>query len=115
MAQFIVKDSRLPIFVKQVPVASGTVAGTFVIQGNKFGLAGFNAKPSQDGTTFYVTVDTAAHIRFTGIAIAFTDGQTVYWNAGAVSATTGTKIGYAERAKGAAAGDLHVQLVPVAA
>lgn len=113
MAQKIVKDSGLSIFVKEVAVPAGTHTNDFVNVGGKRGLAGFEPRTGQDGL-FYVTVDTAALVRFDGVAIAFADGAPVYWTGTAITGTasTNTLIGYADRVKGAAAGPLHVQLVP---
>lgn len=114
MANKIVKDSHLSIFVKEVPVPEGTKSNDFVNVGGKRGLAGFDAKQGENNS-WYTTVDTAAQIRFEGVAIAFADGAPVYITPGGAPTATAsgnTLIGYADRAKGAAAGNLHVQLVP---
>lgn len=117
MASRIVKDSRLPIFVKEIPVANTVKSNDFVAQGAVRGLAGFDAKgPAQDGL-YYVTVDTAALIRVEGVAIAFTDKAPVYVTpGGAITATASGNalLGYADRPKQAAAGNLFIQLVPSA-
>ena len=124
MANKIVKDSHLPIFVKEVQVAAAGTDPT----GNTFpkvndltkvgavaGLVGQTPRKGEDGA-FYATVDTAALIRVSGVSGTFTDKAPVYLTgAGAISgtATNNTCIGYADRAKTAsAAGDLWVQLVP---
>ncbi len=116
MASRIVKDSHLPIFVKEIPVANTVKSNDFVAQGAVRGLAGFDAKPGQDGL-FYVTVDTAALIRVEGVAVAFTDKAPVYVTpGGAITATASGNalIGYADRPKAAASGNLFIQLVPSA-
>lgn len=118
MAQMIVKDSNLPIFVKQAQVLSSNVVNDFVVNGAIRGLVGFTPRLGQDGN-YWTTVDTAADVRFTNVAIAFTNGASVYWNTStnAIASAAGTGIvliGYANRAKSATAGDLHVQLVPQA-
>lgn len=115
MANKIVKDSGLAIFVKEVAVPEGTPINTLVRVGAKVGLVGDTPRKGQDGN-FYATVDTAALIRVEASA-AFTDGQTVYINGSGAVVTTATgnvAIGYADRAKSSGAGDLWVQLVPFA-
>lgn len=114
MANMIVKDSGLAIFVKETQVPANTKVNTLVLVGGKRGLAGFDALLGEDGK-WYTTVDTAAHIKVEGVAVAFTDGAPVYATpAGAITATASgnTLIGYADREKSAAAGPLHLQLVP---
>ena len=116
MASRIVKDSRLPIFVKQVQVAPTAKVNDLVAVGAVRGLVGHTPQPGGDGN-FYATVDTAAHIRVEGVAIAFTDKAPVYLTPGGAisgSASGNAVLGYAERPKGAASGDLHIQLVPSA-
>lgn len=117
MANRIVKDSALPIFVKEIDVPEGTLINALVRKGAKVGLCGDTPRLGEDGK-FYTTVDTAALVRLESVANAFTDGQTVFMNAttGAVtnSATGSFAIGYADRAKSSGAADLWVQLVPTA-
>lgn len=116
MANKIIRDSGLPIFVKEVQVASGAVAiNTPVREGCIFGLVGDTPRQGED-TLWYANVDTAAEIRIDAVAIAFVRGAPVYWTSGnavaAASATGSILIGYAVRTKGAAAGPLRVQLDP---
>lgn len=114
MANKIVKDSGLAIFVKEVAVSESTAIGTLVREGAKVGLTGDTPYKGEDGD-FYVTIDTAALIRLDSVAIAFTDGAPVYMTPGGAASGTATSnflIGYADRAKGAASGKLFVQLVP---
>jgi hypothetical protein len=126
MANKIVKESGLPIFVKQVKVADAGTADAnvpksndLVIVGAVAGLVGQTPKQGEDGA-FYATVDTAAHVRVSGVTGVFTDKQPVYLKASdktlAGAAGTGLAcIGYADRPKpNTAAGDLHVQLIPSA-
>lgn len=117
MANKIVKDSQLPIFVKEVTVPEATKINDLVVVGAVAGLCGNTPRKGENGD-FKVTVDTAALIRVSGVAIAFTDKAPVYVTpGGAVSgtATSNSLIGYADRPKGAASGDLWIQLVPRAA
>lgn len=117
MANKIVKDSLLSIFVKEVSVPQGTAINTLVTQGAKTGLVGDTPRLGEDGN-WWTTVDTAALVRIDAVALAFTNGQAVYLTpGGAVSATatSNTLIGYADRAKGAASGPLQLQLIPRAA
>lgn len=117
MANRIVKDSGLPIFVKTVEVPENTAINTLVVQGAKHGLVGDTPRKGEDGK-FYANVDTAALVRISGVAIAFTNGQPVYATPGAAisgTATSNTLIGYADEPKGAPSGDLWLQLVPTAA
>lgn len=126
MANKIVKESGLAIFVKDVQVAaSGTAlanvpqSNDVIIVGAVAGLVGQRPKQGEDGA-FYATVDTAALVRISGVAVIFTDKQPVYLKASdksiANAAGSGlTCIGYADRPKpSATAGDLWVQLVPAA-
>lgn len=114
MANKIVKDSGLAIFVKEVAVPEGTAINTLVRVGAVAGLVGDTPREGEDGN-FYTTIDTAALIRVDAAA-AFTDKQTVYFNGTTVvtTATGNVAIGYADRAKSSGAGDLWVQLVPFA-
>jgi hypothetical protein len=130
MANKIVKDSALPIFVKDVQVAaSGTdsssanasfpKANDLVQVGAVAGLIGQRPRKGEDGA-FYSTVDTAALVRISGVSGTFTDKQPVYLN-GSTKAIAGAAgsglacIGYADRPKtNSASGDLWVQLVPSA-
>lgn len=118
MANKIVKDSGLAIFVKHVQVANGDVAiNTLVREGAKHGLVGDKPRKGEDDN-WYASVDTAALVRVSGVAIAFANGDPVYMTpGGAISATATSNflIGYADRPKGAPSGDLWVQLVPTAA
>lgn len=124
MANKIVKDSGLAIFVKEVQVAAAnadTTATSFpkindiVSIGAIVGLIGDTPRKGQDGA-YYTTVDTAALVRVSGVSGTFTDKAPVYLTSGgAVSgtATNNIAVGYADRPKTAgAAGDLWVQLVP---
>ena len=124
MANKIVKDSLLPIFVKQVQVAAaGTAEGSvpkvndFVAVGAVKGLVGDTPRKGEDGA-FYSTVDTAAHIMLESVSGVWTDKSPVYRTSGGSitgTASGNTLIGYAERPKpNTAAGILHVQLVPSA-
>jgi predicted RecA/RadA family phage recombinase len=113
MASEIVKDGHLPAFVSEVEVPAETKTNDFVIVGAKRGLAGFDARQSEDDGKWYTTIDRIAWIVFHGFAGAVTDGQPVYMTdakAVTLTASGNTKIGVAERAKPAAAGDLHVRL-----
>lgn len=117
MANKIVKDSLLAIFVKEVQVANTVKANDLVAVGAVVGLAGDNPRQGEDGN-YYTTVDTAALVRIDAVAIAFTDKAPVYiTSGGAVSGTASgnTLIGYADRPKGAASGPLQLQLIPKAA
>lgn len=119
MAQSIVKDSHLPIFVQEVDVASTVKGNDWVEKGAVRGLAGYDATIGEDGN-YYVTVDTAAEIRFDAAAGAFDIGTPVYRKTadGTFASASGAGlvlIGYATRKKAAAAGKLFVQLVPQAA
>lgn len=119
MAQKIVKDSHLAIFVQEVSVPSGTKGDAFVSVGAIRGLAGYDAVTAEDGK-HYTTVDTAAEIRIDDVAGAFAIGDSVYRKTDGtafVKAATADHvlIGTATRAKAAAAGKLFVQLIPQAA
>lgn len=114
MANKVVKDSGLSIFVKEIAVPEATEINALVRVGAKAGLAGNKPYEGEDGN-FYVTVDTAALVRVTS-AVAFTDGQTAYMTSTGTVVTTATgnvAIGYADRAKVTGAGDLWLQLVPL--
>jgi len=114
MANKIVKDSGLNIFVKQVEVPESAKTGTLVVVGAIRGLTGYDPVKGMDGK-FYCTVDTAAYFRQDNVAEAFTVGQTVYAKTDGTltaTATGNTAIGYTDRAKSAAAGKLFVQLTP---
>lgn len=115
MANKIVKDSGLPIFVKEITVPSNTLPNALVRLGSVAGLAGDYPRTGED-TLSYVSVDTAALIRIDAIALAFTDKAPVYMTSGgAIANATATGsfiIGYADRAKGAPSGPLFVQLDP---
>lgn len=119
MANNIVKDSLLPIFVKQVQVPQGTAIGTLITTAGagKIGVSGDTPRKGEDGN-YYTTVDTAALVQFSAVSGTWTDGAPVYVTpGGAISATSNTGantlIGYADRPKSAsAAGLLYVQLVP---
>lgn len=116
MASHIVKDSNLSIFVKQVKTPADAQVNDLIAVGAVRGLVGHTPQPGDDGS-LYATVDTAAHIRVSDIAIAFTDKATVYLTpGGAISGSSSGNaiLGYAERPKTAASGDLHIQLVPSA-
>lgn len=117
MANNIVKDSGLAIFVKEISVAEATKANDLVRLGSVAGLAGDAPRKGQDGK-FYVSVDTAALIRLDAVTGAYTDKAPVYMtSAGAVAAASAAGavvIGYADRPKAAAAGKLFVQLTPAA-
>lgn len=128
MANKIVKESGLPIFVKDVQVAaSGTDSSAanasfpksndLVVVGAVAGLVGQRPRQGEDGA-FYATVDTAALARIGGVSGTFTDKQPVYVTT-ADKTVTGASgagkvcVGYADRPKTAsAAGDLWVQFVP---
>lgn len=117
MANKIVKDSALPIFVKHVEVPENTPINTLVVQGAKHGLVGDTPRKGEDGK-FYCSVDTAALVRIDGVALAFTNGAPVYATPTAqvsATATGNSLIGYADRPKGATSGPLQLQLVPTAA
>ena len=119
MAQKIVKDSHLAIFVQEVEATSTTKGDDWVEKGAIRGLAGYDARLGEDGS-YYTTVDTAAEIRFDAVSGAFTQGQAVYRTTadGSFSTSSGAGkvlIGFATRAKAAASGKLFVQLVPQAA
>jgi len=122
MANKIVKDSGLAIFVKEVQalapggdVATLPAINDVIVRGNVVGLVGDAPVQGNDGG-YYTTVDTAALVRVSGVTGTFTDKQTVYvTTAGGLTGTVGTNVpvGYADRPKTAgAAGDLWVQLVP---
>lgn len=116
MANKIVKDSMLPIFVKAIDVPQATLPNALVARGAIRGLAGDYPRLGADGL-YWVTVDTAAEIRVSSVAIAFTVGAPVYVTSGNVISGTSTGnflLGYATHAKGAPSGDLWVQLVPSA-
>lgn len=117
MANRIVKESGLAIFVKHVKVADGNVAiNTLVQEGAKHGLVGDTPRQGEDGN-WYASVDTAALVRVSNVAIAFTNGAPVYLTPGgaiSATATSNSLIGYADRPKGAPSGDLWLQLVPTA-
>lgn len=126
MANKIVKESGLAIFVKEVQVAPAGTAVANVPKSNDLvqvgavaGLVGQAPKQGEDGA-WYATVDTAAHARISGVTGTFTDKQPVYLKATdkSIAGAAGTGlacIGYAERPKtNTAAGDLHVQLIPSA-
>jgi hypothetical protein len=117
MANKIVKDSGLPIFVKEIAVPEGTLANALVKQGTVAGLANDAARLADDGL-YYVNVDTAALIRVDSVAIAFTKGDPVWLtsaNAIAAATASGSRIiGYADRTKSAPSAALWVQLVPSA-
>lgn len=116
MANKIVKDSELSIFVKEIQVPQGTLPNALVSAGAVRGLSGDVTRKGEDGN-YYTTVDTAALIRVSSVAIAFADKAPVYLTSGnAISATSSSNalIGYADRPKGAPSGDLWVQLVPAA-
>lgn len=125
MANRIVRDSQLAIFVKDVIVAAANadpatvpVINDVVAIGNIIGLVGDTPQLRDQG--WATTVDTAAEVRIANVAVAATQGQTVYRNTSTgvitVTATSSVAIGYATHAKASAsAGDLWVQLVPKAA
>jgi len=118
MAQQIVRDSQIPVFVKECSVLNTNVVNDFVVNGAIRGLVGFTPRVGQDGN-YWTTVDTAAEIRFAGDTNVWTNGQQVFWNTStkAIATAAGAgivSIGYATRAKGATAGNLFVQLVPQA-
>lgn len=114
MANKIVSDSALSIFVKHVQVPSTTKLGDLVRQGSYVGLAGDTPYKGQDGK-FYVSVDTAALIRVEKVAVALTAGAPVYLGSDgkilAAPATGAVLIGIADRAKAAASADAWIQLV----
>lgn len=123
MASKVVKVSGLSIFVKDVQVAAAGTAladvpkvNDLVAVGNVAGLVGQTPRKGEDGA-FYATVDTAALIRVSNVSGAYADKATVYLKASdkslASAAGSGlAPIGYADRPKGAPAGELWVQLVP---
>lgn len=126
MANKVVKESGLPIFVKDVQVAAANAdvkaadfpkSNDLVSVGAVAGLVGQRPRQGEDGT-WHATVDTAALVRVSGVSGAFTDKSPVYFKASdkSVAGAAGaglTLIGYADRPKTAtAAGDLWVQLVP---
>lgn len=119
MAQHIVKDSHLAIFVQEVDVASTVKGDDWVEKGAIRGLAGYDGRLAEDGK-YYTTVDTAAEVRFDAVSGAFAIGDSVYRKTDGsafVKAATAdhTLIGVATRAKLAASGKLFVQLIPQAA
>lgn len=118
MANKIVKDSGLPIFVKQITVPQATVANQLVSLGAVAGLANDAARLGDD-SLYYVNVDTAALIRVDAVAVAFTDKQPVWLTSGGAIANataSGSRIiGYADRPKNGTSAPLWVQLVPSAA
>lgn len=117
MANKIVKDSLLAIFVKEIQVANTVQPNDLVAVGAVVGLAGDTPRKGEDGN-YYTTVDTAALVRIDNVAIAFTDKAPVYITpGGAISgtATSNTLIGYADRPKSSASGPLQLQLIPKAA
>ena len=116
MANKIVKDSGLAIFVKTVEVPESAKINDFVRQGAKHGLVGDTPRKGEDGK-FYANVDTAALVRVSGVSGAFTNGAPVY--ATSTNTITGTAgenalVGYADRAKATGTGELWLQLVPTA-
>lgn len=122
MANKIVKDSGLAIFVKEVQVAAAGTAATdvpkindlFTGAGAKVGIIGDTPRKGEDGA-FYATVDTAALVRIDGVTVALTDGQAVFITPGKAISTTAsgnTLVGYADRPKTSASGPAFVQLVP---
>lgn len=117
MANRIVKDSGLPIFVKEIAVASTVVANQLIGLGSVVGLANDAARLAEDGN-YYVNVDTAALVRIDAVAVAFTKGAPVYATSAfaiAASSASGSRlIGYADRAKSGSSGPLWLQLVPSA-
>lgn len=124
MANKIVKDSGLAIFVKEVQVlaANGDITtlpaiNDFFRVGAVAGLVGDQPRQGDDGA-YYTTIDTAALVRVSGVTGTFTDKAPVYLTSGGAitgTATSNTCVGYADRAKTAsAAGDLWVQLIPSA-
>lgn len=120
MAQHIVKDSHLPIFVQEVDVPQATKGDDWVEKGAIRGLAGYTPQNAAEDGKYYTTVDTAAEVRFDAVAGAFAIGDSVYrktdGSAFVKAATAGhTLIGTATRPKAAAAGKLFVQLIPQAA
>ncbi len=126
MANKVVKESGLAIFVKDVQVApagadpkssSFPASNDLVSVGAVAGLVGQRPRQGED-TAFYATVDTAALIRVSGVAGKFDDKAPVYFKASdkSVGSSAGaglSVIGYADRPKTSTeAGDLWVQLVP---
>lgn len=97
------------------PVASSTVAGTFVAIGGIRGIAINTPRVGSDGL-YYSTIDTSCVFVAPAIAIAFTAGAPVYVAADNVTFTNSTSsttlIGIAWRAKSSAAGPLHIKLIP---
>ena len=125
MANKVIKDSLLAIFVKQVQVAApGTAEASvpkvndLIVAGTKIGLIGDTPRLGED-TAWYSTVDTAATILLENVSGTYADGSPVYRTSGGAitgTASGNTLIGYADRPKTAsAAGLLWVQLVPRAA
>lgn len=124
MANKVVKESGLAIFVKDVLVAAAGTAeadipqsNDFIVVGNIAGLVGQRPKQGEDGA-FYATVDTAALVRVSGVTGAFADKATVYRKTadgtyGTASGAGVVAVGYTDRPKTAtAAGELWIQLVP---
>lgn len=120
MALNIVKDSNLAIFVQEsIPVASTVKGNSWVSVGAVRGLAGYDAREGEDGK-FYTNVDTAAQIRVDGVTGAFAVGDSVYVKADGTgwAKAAGADlllVGRVAVAKVAAAGKLHVNLIPQAA
>lgn len=126
MANKVVKESGLAIFVKDIQVAASGAdpkavdfpkSNDLVAVGAVAGLVGQRPRQGEDGT-WHATVDTAALVRVSGVSGKYDDKAPVYFKASdkSVASSSGaglSLIGYADRAKtDTAAGDLWVQLVP---
>ena len=118
MANKIVRDSHLPIFVKSVDVPEATLVNALIGKGSIVGLANDKPRKGEDGL-FYVMLDTAAEIRVDAVTGVWAIGAPVYMTSGFAPATgsaSGSRlIGYATRAKTNASAPLWIQLVPSAA
>jgi predicted RecA/RadA family phage recombinase len=94
-------------------VPANTVAGTFIVQGEKRGITIENAYLGANGKS-YAVVGTADIIRVDANTEAFTDGERVYVEPDGVTftatATANQIVGFAHRAKAVGSGPLHVQL-----
>ena len=97
------------------PVNSAVASGDFVVLGGIIGVAETDAKLGDD-TLYYATIRHIGVFRGT-TADAVTVGAAIYLASGAtygtaLTTTVGSNelVGYAVKAKGAVAGDVHVRI-----
>tara|TARA_S200002703_G_C3777874_1_gene239546 strand:- start:1206 stop:1550 length:345 start_codon:yes stop_codon:yes gene_type:complete len=97
------------------PVNSAVASGDFVVLGGIVGVAETDAKLGDD-TLYYATIRHIGVFRGT-TADAVTVGAAIYLASGAtygtaLTTTVGSNelVGYAVKAKGAVAGDVHVRI-----